>query len=100
MRYFLTFIILILASAAIAETIHIDSVITLASDTTIVEKTPVEAGWKTIFTFQNVLVIFIGLYEITVRVYPTAKNWSAFSLVYNILNLIVPNKKTDGTKHK
>lgn len=95
---FLTFILL--ASIAVfGETVVVDSVVTITGDQTI-QQTPVDTGWKSVFTFENVLVIFAGLYEIAVRVYPTTKNYSAIALIYQIINLIVPNRKTDGTKHK
>lgn len=93
--------VLVLATAAVfADAIVVDSIVTITGDTTIVEQTPVDTGWKSVFTFQNVLIIFAGMYEIAARVYPTTKNWSALSLIYQIINLIVPNVKKDGTKHK
>lgn len=93
--------VLVLATVAVfADAIVVDSIVTITGDTTIVEQTPVDTGWKSVFTFQNVLIIFAGMYEIAARVYPTTKNWSALSLIYQIINLIVPNAKKDGTKHK
>lgn len=100
MKHAFTFILVLIASVAMAETIHVDSVITMTVDSTFVDPTPAIPAWKTVFTFENVLVIFAGLYEIAVRVFPTTKNLSALSLVYNIVNMIIPNRKTDGTKHK
>ena len=57
------------------------------------------SDWSTVFTFQNVLIIFAGLYEIAARVYPTTKNWSALSLIYQMINVIIPNNGKDGKKH-
>ena len=100
MRNLFTFILVLICGAAFAETIHVDSVITMVTDSASVESAPVIPVWKTIFTFQNVLIMFAGIYEIAVRVYPTTKNYSALSVIYNIINLIVPNQKKDGGKHQ
>lgn len=101
MKTFLTLLFVLLCAAVFGETIHVDSVVTLVTDSVAATDTaPAIPAWKTVFTFQNVLIMFAGLYEITARVYPTAKNWSALSLIYNIINMIIPNAKKDGGKHK
>lgn len=37
-------------------------------------------------------VVLTGLYELLVRVVPTAKSWSILSFVMNLINWILPNK--------
>ena len=100
MKSIFTFILVLICGIAFAETIHVDSVITMVTDSASVDSTPVIPVWKTIFTFENVLIMVAGLYEIAVRVYPTARNYSALSVIYNIINLIIPNNKKDGGKHQ
>lgn len=101
MKLLLTFVFTLLCVTLFGETIHVDSVVTIVTDSiSAADVAPAVPVWKTIFTFQNILVMFAGLYEITVRIYPTAKNLSALSLIYNIINLIIPNTKKDGGKHK
>jgi hypothetical protein len=36
----------------------------------------------------------LGLYEVLVRVVPTAKNWSILSFVIKMIQFILPNKST------
>lgn len=100
MKNVLTFALVFLSAYAFGETIHVDSVITMVTDSASVDVAPEVPVWKTIFSFNNVLILFAGLYEIAVRIYPTTKNYSALSVIYNIINLIIPNQKKDGGKHR
>lgn len=97
-----SFVIFSLAIASFADTIvepiAIDSVVTLTQDSTIV--LPKESSiWKEVFSFNNIIIVLVGLYEILIRIYPTAKDYSMLSTIYKILNFIVPNKKKEGGTH-
>lgn len=91
-----------LAIAVFADTIveptNVDSVVTIVKDSTSVVPTN-EATASSVFTISNIIIILTGLYEIAIRVYPTAKNYSLLSIAYKILNFLVPNKKKEGGTH-
>lgn len=98
-KYFATaFLVLSNALMAFADTlVHADSVVTITSDTTIVEQHSKLAAVG--ITMQNVLIILVALYEVVVRLYPTIKNYSLLSWVYKVLSLVLPNAKRNGGKH-
>jgi hypothetical protein len=46
-----------------------------------------------------VVPIVVAVYELVVRIVPTASNWSILTLIMKIIKGLVPNKKTDGKTH-
>lgn len=48
--------------------------------------------------YEAIFGILLGAYEILIRVFPTGKNRSLIDLIWKIINVVLPNKKDDGTK--
>ena len=90
---------LVVDSASITDSLVIDSSAVVAvSDSTAVVTPAEESGfWRTL-SLYNVFIFLVGIFEIIVRLYPTAKNYSILALVTSIINFVFPNYKKDGGK--
>lgn len=106
----IAFVILSLALTTFADSTAVDSfaIDTTAIDTTIIETISdsvatsttemgvVESGFFSNLSLYEIVLFLVGVFEVIVRLYPTAKNYSILSLVNSIINFVFPNKKKEG----
>jgi hypothetical protein len=46
--------------------------------------------------FNQGALVFLAFYELFIRVYPTAKDWSILSIAMRIIGFFVPNRSKVG----
>ena len=98
------FVVVSLCATAFADSTMIDSVIVKDSVVNVIDSASVVApvepvGTESGISVYSILTFLIGVYELVVRLFPTTKNYSFISLVYSLLNYVVPNFKKNGGKH-
>lgn len=56
------------------------------------------SNWLT-ENWESIIAIVVGIYEIIVRYFPTAKNYSLLTIVMRIIQAFIPNynKQKNGT---
>lgn len=91
-------LISILLSTYVAEAseVMIDSIAT-DSISNYVNETVVQD--KSFFSIENIVLIVTALYELVIRIYPTAKDYSILSAIFRVFNFLVPNFKKQGGQH-
>lgn len=98
------FVVISLCATAFADSTMIDSVIVKDSVVNVIDSASIvkpispvseESG----MSVYSILTFLLGAYELVVRLFPTTKNYSFVSLVYSLLNYVVPNFKKNGGKH-
>lgn len=67
------------------------TLIAFGQDTTAVTGTGSTGGWIS-NNLTLVVTIIYGLYELVVRLVPTAKNWSILTYVMRLVQFLIPNK--------
>lgn len=109
---FIAFIVLSIFAGAYADSITsgdtskamvIDTIVkaidSTATDSTQVIVSESEGGFFSSIDFSKVILFAFGIFELIVRLYPTEKNYSIFSVANSIVNYLVPNKKKQGGTH-
>lgn len=100
------FVILSLALTAFADSTIVDSamidtiVVEQVVDSSIVVEPVIEeqTGFFSNLSLYQIALFLVGVFEVIVRLYPTAKNYSVLSLVNSIIDFIFPNNKKEGGK--
>lgn len=75
----------------------------LAQDSTAVDTGGIVGSLFGDFDILTALACAVGIYEVVITYYPTVKNYSLLTLLFNIIRFIAPNRKATaagGGTHK